>query len=236
MRLKRWIRWVKRLALLLVITVVFTAGLNLLVVMETRGRIEAPEMVQQADCIIVLGCGLFSDGTPGRMLTNRLDTAIDLYKRGAATKLLMSGDHGQADYDEVNAMKRYAVEHGVPADAVFMDHAGFSTYETMKRAKEIFGCEQVIIVTQSYHLYRSLWDAAAMGMQVQGVAAAMYPYGWRYNSYLYVREIMARVKDVAWCLLDPPAAIMGTPVSMQGSGSITDDETTKVWLQQLAAP
>lgn len=228
--MKRLIRWLMSLILIAGIAV---AALNLLVIGSTSSKIRTPDTVEQADCILVLGCGVFADGTPGRMLTNRLDTAIDLYQRGVAHKLLMSGDHGHADYDEVNAMKRYAVEHGVPADDVFMDHAGFSTYESMKRASDIFGCRSIVIVTQRYHLYRSIWNAQALGMQAQGVAAEMYNYGWRNDLWLNLREIMARVKDTAWSLLKPPADVMGDPISMEGSGSVTDDDATRAWLQQL---
>lgn len=105
----------------------------------------------------------------------------------------MSGDHGQEDYDEVNAMKKYAVEKGVAADDVFMDHAGFSTYETMYRARDVFQAKKVIIVTQKYHLYRAVYIARALGLEAYGIASDPRPY----SSVVYnnAREFLARVKD-----------------------------------------
>ena len=109
------------------------------------------------DCILVLGCGLRPDGEPTQMLKDRLDEAVALYKQGMAPKLLMSGDHGRVQYDEVNKMKEYAMAQGIPSEDIFMDHAGFSTYESAYRAKEIFQVQSMIVVTQQYHclLYTS---------------------------------------------------------------------------------
>lgn len=225
----------KRLLLLILILCLITASLNLLVIFGTRDQINTPEEVQPADCILVLGCGLFEDGTPGRMLSRRLDTAIDLYRRGLAPKLIMSGDHGRSDYDEVNAMKRYAVERNVPPEDIFMDHAGFCTYDSMVRAKKIFGCDSVIIVTQPYHLYRAIWNARGQGMTAQGVSAEMYDYGWRYTTVLFLREAFARVKDVLVTLFRLPPAVGGDPIDIHGSGSATDDSATEEWLRQLHA-
>lgn len=227
-------KWIKRCLVLLLFLCIVVAGLNLLVVFGTRERIVTPEEAEQADCILVLGCGLFPDGTPGQMLSRRLDTAIDLYQRDLAPKLLMSGDHGRVDYDEVNAMKCYAVERGVPPEDVFMDHAGFCTYDSMVRAGLIFGCDSVLIVTQPYHLYRALWNAAGQGMAAQGVGADMYNYGWRYTAWLNLRETLARVKDVLMGLTGLPAAVMGDPIDISGSGAVTDDAAAREWQAALS--
>ena len=129
---------------------------------STKDRIltvqKAAEL-EDVDCIIILGCQVKDDGSLSHMLRDRLMRGLEVYEAGAAPKLLMSGDHGREEYDEVGAMKNYAIENGVPSENVFMDHAGFSTYETMYRAKEIFKAEKVIIVTQEYHLYRALYIA-----------------------------------------------------------------------------
>ena len=93
---------------------------------------------EKADAILVLGAQVKPDGTPCLMLKERLNTGIQLYKEGAADRIIMSGDHGSDDYDEVNAMKSYAIDQGVPSECIFMDHAGFSTYDSIYRAKEIF--------------------------------------------------------------------------------------------------
>ena len=109
---------------------------------------EQAAALQGVDCIVVLGCKVYGDGSPSAMLEDRLKRGVALYDVGAAPKLLMSGDHGREDYDEVDAMKQYAIDAGIPSVDVFMDHAGFSTYETMYRAKEVFGADKILVVDQ----------------------------------------------------------------------------------------
>ena len=143
--------WAKRVLLFLICVGVLgcmtVIGLSNYVKSETAARILSAEEAakQDADCILVLGCGVRPDGTPSLMLTDRLETGIALYRAGAAGKLLMSGDHGTKDYDEVKTMKNIAKENGVPSKDIFMDHAGFSTYDSVYRAKEIFCVKKVII-------------------------------------------------------------------------------------------
>ena len=148
----------------------------ILVVSACVADIAAPRLLSAAqaaelkgvDCILVLGCQVLDDGTPSLMLRDRLDTAIALYEAGAAPKLLMSGDHSREDYDEVGAMKRYAMAAGVPSEDIFLDHAGFSTYESIYRAKALFGAEKILIVTQEYHLYRAVYIAQKLGLEAWG--------------------------------------------------------------------
>lgn len=125
---------------------------------------------EKADCILILGAGV-KDGKPKPMLRDRLLTGIELYKSGAAEKIIMSGDHGRADYDEVNVMRAFALEQGVSAEDIFLDHAGFSTYDSVYRAKNIFGAENIIIVSQKYHLYRALYIAKKLDVKAAGVSA-----------------------------------------------------------------
>ena len=159
--------WTKRILLFLIcMGVLAVCGVWLMSCeSETAARILSAEEAakQDADCILVLGCGVRPDGTPSLMLTDRLETGIALYRAGVAEKLLMSGDHGTEDYDEVNTMKRIAKESGVPSADIFMDHAGFSTYDSVYRAKEIFCVEKVIIVSQRYHLPQALYVAEKSG-------------------------------------------------------------------------
>ena len=126
--------------ILLVLGVLSPFVINGIVVGSARRYILEPQETEQvnADCVIALGAMVWGKDTLSHMLEDRVLGAIDVYERGGAKKILMSGDHGQEDYDEVNAMKKYAVEKGVAADDVFMDHAGFSTYETMYRARDVF--------------------------------------------------------------------------------------------------
>lgn len=202
-----------------------TAGINLWVTGSISNRIlmeQQAAQLQDVDCIIVLGCQVKSDGTPSHMLEDRLKRSVALYELGAAPKLLMSGDHGTVTYDEVDAMKRYAVEQGVPTEDVFMDHAGFSTYETVSRAKHIFGAKKVIIVTQQYHLYRALYTAQAMGMDAYGVAADYRQYSGQ--TARDVREVLARVKDFGMAIFQPDPTYLGETIPINGSGVLTHDK------------
>ena len=200
-------------------------GINLWVTESVRDNILAEEQaaqLQDVDCIIVLGCQVRSDGTPSHMLEDRLRRGVALYENGAAPKLLMSGDHGNADYDEVDAMKRYAVDAGVPSQDVFMDHAGFSTYETMIRAKDIFQAKKVLIVTQTYHLYRAMYIAEQLGLEAYGVAAEYRNYSGQLSRD--IREVLARVKDFGMCIFEPDPTYLGEAIPISGNGEQTHDE------------
>lgn len=177
--------------------------------------------LEDVDCIIVLGCLVKSDGSPSDMLSDRLERGIDLYKKGAAPKIIMSGDHGRADYDEVNAMKQIAVDSGIPSSDVFMDHAGFSTYESIYRAKEIFEADKIIIVTQEYHLYRALYIAEKLGIEAYGVNADYRTY-WG-QSKRDVREILARCKDFCNMIFKPEPTYLGEKIPVSGDGNLTND-------------
>lgn len=177
--------------------------------------------LEDVDCILVLGCLVHSDGSPSHMLEDRIQGGISLYKQGAAPKLLMSGDHGQTDYDEVATMKRIAVDAGVPSQDVFMDHAGFSTYESMYRARDVFQAQKIIIVTQEYHLYRAIYIAQQMGLDAYGVASDYREYAGQWHRDL--REVLARNKDFAMCLLKPKPTFLGEAIPVSGDGDLTND-------------
>lgn len=177
--------------------------------------------IGEADCIIILGCQVFSDGTLSAMLHDRVMRGIELYESKAAPKLIVSGDHGRKEYDEVNAMKKYAIDAGIPSENIFMDHAGFSTYESMYRAKEIFRAEKIIVVTQEYHLYRALYIAQKLGMEAYGVSSDYRPYYGQ--TYREVREILARCKDFATTLFKPEPTFLGEAIPVSGNGDLTND-------------
>ena len=219
---------VKRLSLLLLCAAFLVAGsavgINAHIKHTAAPRILSPDeaaALTDVDCILVLGCGVRENGQPSSMLQDRLTRGIELYRRGASPKLLMSGDHGREHYDEVNTMKRFAVEANVPSQDIFMDHAGFSTYESMYRAKEIFKAEKIIIVTQEYHLYRALYIAEKLGIEAYGVSADYRSYGGQFMRD--VREILARCKDAATVIVRPKPTYLGEPISLNGNGDITND-------------
>lgn len=178
--------------------------------------------LEGVDCIIVLGCQVKDDGTPSDMLKDRLTRGIELYELGAAPKLLMSGDHGRKEYDEVGTMKQYAIDAGIPSEDIFMDHAGFSTYETVYRAKEIFGADKVIIVTQEYHLYRALYIAEKMDIEAYGVSSDYHTYAGQ--SMRECREILARCKDFVTTIFKPEPTYLGEAIPVSGNGDVTNDK------------
>jgi len=176
---------------------------------------------EKPDAVIVLGAQVKSDGQMSKMLKERVETGIELYRSGLADKIIMSGDHGQADYDEVNTMKAYAIEQGVPSTDIFMDHAGFSTYESMYRAKEIFQVESAVIVTQQYHLYRAVYDAVSLGIEARGISCDTAVYAG--DSARKLREAAARVKDFGYTILKPDPAYLGEAIPVSGNGDVTND-------------
>ena len=196
-------------------------GIDFYVKQKAKPYILTPEEAGEGyDCVLVLGCGVWGD-TPSHMLEDRLLEGISLCQSGASKKLLMSGDHGRKGYDEVNVMKKFAVDRGIPSEDVFMDHAGFSTYESMYRAKEIFKAEKILIVTQDYHLYRAIYDARALGLEAYGVASNPRSYGGQL--YRDIREILARNKDFIYSIIKPEPTYLGEAIPVQGNGNLTND-------------
>ena len=157
------------------------------------------------------------------MLEDRLLQAISLYEKNVSAKIIMSGDHGRKEYDEVNIMKEFAIEKGVPSENIFMDHAGFSSYESIYRAKEIFQAKKIVIVTQEYHLYRSLYIANQLDLEAYGVGADPRKYAGQ--AYRELREILARNKDFAKCIFKPEPTYLGETIPVSGNGNITNDKT-----------
>lgn len=176
--------------------------------------------LSDVDCVLVLGAGL-KNGGPSDMLKERLDKAVSLYNDNNKLLLLMSGDHSKEYYDEVNVMKRYAVLNNVPSSSVFMDHAGLSTYDSLKRAKDVFGVKKIIVVTQGYHLSRALYIASSLGLEAYGIDATekIYP-GQRARD---AREVLARTKDFFKSLFKPIASVKGSKISLDGDGNKTND-------------
>lgn len=173
----------------------------------------------KTDCIIVPGAGVKPDGRPSSMLADRLDFAVRLYEAGVAPKLLLSGDNGQLEYNEVVAMQKYVMDRGVPEQDIFLDHAGFSTYDTMYRARDVFQVDTAIVVTQRYHLHRSLYIGKRLGMKVYGGASDQRQYSGQV--YRSGREIIAREKDFFKCIFQPEPTYLGEPFPISGDGRET---------------
>lgn len=147
------------------------------------------------DAIVVLGAGLRADGTPSNMLEDRLKGAIELYKKGIAPKIILSGDCSGEDYDEVSSMKKFCIDNGVVESDIIRDDKGFSTYETMENVVKTMGYKKIIVVTQKYHLYRSVYIARRMGADADGFATDYREYIFLAQRKRDIREMVARFKD-----------------------------------------
>ena len=210
--------------IVIAVIVLIVLGINLYVRLSTRKQIIKENEyanLSDIDCIIILGAGIWGD-KPSPMLEDRLLEGIKLYQNNVSDKIIMSGDNGKEEYNEVEIMKNYAKEKGIPSENIFMDHAGFSTYESIYRAKEIFEAKKVVIVTQKYHLYRALYVANQLGLEAYGVGAD--PRQYVGATYREIREIMARDKDFVKCIFKLKPTYLGETIPVSGNGDITNDK------------
>lgn len=212
------------LYILILIILLFVITINLIIIFSTHRQILKKDYskLKNIDCILVLGAGVIDNSRPTLMLRDRINESVRLYQKHLAPKIIMSGDHGRKDYDEVNIMKGFAIKTGVPSEDIFMDHAGFNSYDSIYRAKEIFGAKRIIIVTQKYHLYRSLYIANKLGLESYGSKAdvRIYPKMPIY----WLREVLARVKNIFKCKARPKPKFLGDKISLRQSGDVTNDK------------
>ncbi len=206
---------------------VFVLLCNIFMWLGTQGRVMTAEEFADAeahrdefDCILILGAGVRPGGVPSDMLRDRLEVGIELYFAGYADKLVMSGDHMGQYYDEVGVMKQYAIQAGVPSKDIYLDHAGLSTYDSISRLAAAEDVGRVLIVTQSYHLYRALHLAKSFGMEAYGLSADLNRY--RGQLLRELREVAARTKDAVFAVTKPDPTYVGYPISFAESGDITD--------------
>ncbi len=197
-----------------------SGGLGIGLLLATRGWViwratpylaATTEAAPPKPVAIVFGAGLWRDGTPTPILQDRIATAADLYLSGKVQKLLLSGDNRFVYYNEPEAMRQYALQLGVPDEALVLDYAGRRTYDTCYRAQAIFGVTEALVVTQRYHLYRAVYTCRALGLDAVGVAADRRTY--RTGPYLYwnLREILATSRAVLDVHLTHPLPVLGKP-------------------------
>ena len=224
---------IKIIFIMILLAVAFALAINFYVVISGARNIvatvDSPDIILEKpavaelkemnpDCILVLGAAVKGD-VPSKILKDRLDVAIALYEAGVAPKLLLSGDNGQVNYNEVKVMAKYVLDAGVPDEDIFLDHAGFSTYESMYRARDVFTVKTAVVVTQKYHLYRALQIGKALGLDVKGVASDQKSYAGQI--YRDIREIAARIKDVFQTIIQPEPTYLGTEIPIDGDGGQT---------------
>lgn len=179
--------------------------------------IEDPDHKDHEDSVvvaIVLGASVYSDGTLSPLLEERAKTAYKLYEDGLVDKLLVSGDNRSASYNEVIPIRSYLLEKGVPAEDIFTDFAGFNTYDSMYRAKEVFGAEDVLVVTQNFHLPRAIYAARHLGLNAYGVPAPGKEYDLKNNS----REVFATPKTFFKVMTGAKSLFLGRQISIEGDG------------------
>lgn len=189
-------------------------------ILGTTGRFMTGEQEAKnkgAQCILVLGAQINED-KPSAVLKNRLDEGIRLYNLDCAPKLLLTGDGGARGQDEISVMKKYALDAGVPAQDIFVDREGFNTYDSMYRAKMVYGIQQALVVTQDFHLTRSLYIARSLGIEAYGVSAQPVE---DMQFLRDIREVGARCKDFLTSYFKPALPMNGLPVFIGGDGSAT---------------
>lgn len=170
-----------------------------------------PAEVPNAPIALVLGAGLNRDGTAGIVLQDRVEKAAELYFAGKVEKLLMSGDNSTEYYDEPGAMREHALSLGVPDEDIVLDFAGRRTYDSCYRAKAIFGVDDLIVVTQAFHLPRAIFLCNAFDIRVTGVPADEANYRLRSYTYWWSREVLASVYAYWDVLIAHPTPILGAP-------------------------
>ena len=226
------IRLIKKLMILIIIAAVLVLGLSAYVTQAVKDDIAGvdtgsgisdaeAEVCRSIDpqCIMVLGCAVWADNEPSPMLRDRLDTAIALYKAGVAPKLLLSGDNSIVEYSEPDCMLKYTLAQGVPPEDIFLDFAGFSTYESVYRSHAVFMADRMIVVTQKYHLFRALKACEALGIKAKGVASSQQKYAGRY--YREAREVLARNKDFFKGIIKAKPTYLGDEIPVDGDGTVT---------------
>ena len=169
----------------------------------------SPEAVPERRVAIVFGAQVRRDGTPSAVLRDRVQTAVALYQSGKVEKILMSGDNRFVDYNEPESMRQYALKLGMPDSDIVLDYAGRRTYDTCYRAKEIFGVDSAILVTQGFHMPRSLFLCGAFGIDAVGVESENYYYLKRSRLIWNTRELFATVQSVLDVYLVQPLPVLG---------------------------
>ncbi|OGG56014.1 hypothetical protein A3D71_02295 [Candidatus Kaiserbacteria bacterium RIFCSPHIGHO2_02_FULL_55_20] len=174
------------------------------------------EEVPRTDVALVLGASVYR-GSPSPILAERADVAIALYKANRVSKILVTGDNGALSYDEVTPVRKYLLGAGIPSRDIFLDHAGFDTYSSMYRARDVFLVRSLTIVTQDFHLPRALWIARDLGLEAYGVVAP----GREHSPYNYVREIPASFKAIFDVVTGRQPKYLGPTIPLSGNGEET---------------
>lgn len=211
-RLVRYAVWAVVLAALL------CAAMLAYIASQTRVYIYSDiAKVPATEVAMVLGASVLPSGTLSGILKERADEAVALYRAGKVNKILVTGDNGTVSYNEVDPTARYLLLVGVRADDIFLDHAGFDTYSSMYRARDVFDVTSVTIVSQEFHLPRAVYLARAMGLTAYAVEAP----GGGVKLFNYVREVPATMKALWDVALGRTPKYLGEQFPITGDGRAT---------------
>lgn len=215
--------WQKKWLILLLIGFfgfLFYLLVNLYIVKSTQDQIfDEIEEVPQAQAVLILGAGVKQDGTLTDVLEDRVIRALELYEAGKVDKILASGDNGQLEYNEVNPIRHYLLDRDVDPEDIFMDHAGFDTYDSMYRSQYIFEVESLIVVTQEFHLPRAVYLGKGLGIETYGYTADRQVY-LAANHYAF-RESLARLKAFLDLLFNSQPTYLGEQIPITGDGQLS---------------
>ncbi|MHB8964267.1 MAG: SanA/YdcF family protein [Saccharofermentanales bacterium] len=210
------------LLFIIILSIILTLVIDLYVSGTGKRFLKKPDEISgDFDCIIIPGASVIGNKVPSAILQDRLDVAYDLYRSTGIGRMIVSGDHGTVFYDEVNVMRNYLIARGVPGENIFMDHAGFDTYQTLYRARDVFDVRKAVIVTQNFHLYRALYIGKKLGIELYGVDSAVRKYGK--EVYNRLREFPARVKAFIECeIIRPEPEFLGEKIPVSGENRTLD--------------
>lgn len=209
---------------ILILTIFFIAGINIYICQSVSSYIyDNPDDIPEKYTVIVPGAAVVGNKSVSFVLRDRIEGAMTLIDSGKCQKFLVSGDHGTKEYDEVNASRKYVLNmHNIDESIIFMDHAGFSTYETMYRARDVFCVEDCCIVTQKFHVYRAVYIARKMGLNAVGyIAPEINEFGKKSHLTWEVREVLARVKAFFDLLFQTKPTYLGDQIPITGDGHTT---------------
>lgn len=217
----------KKILIITMVIIIFVLlgilGLNFYIVYKYDKKIITEEEAYKLKdyCVLILGAGIKNNG-PSDMLRDRLIVGSRVYNKGLSKKIIVSGDHSKDNYDEVKVMKNYLQDKfNVPSKDIYKDHYGIATYDSIYRAKEVYGCQKLIIVTQRYHLFRSLYLADKMGIESYGVSASLESYKGQFLRE--VREVLARDKDFVKGIILPKATYESEALPVSATGDDTNE-------------
>src|SRR3989338_6760278 len=195
--------------------IVFVITTNLIIYLGTQKYIyNEVENTPEASAVLIPGAAIFSDGSLSSIFLYRVDMAIKLYEAKKVSKILVSGDNSTDSHNEVNPVRLYLIDKGIPDQDIFLDHAGLDTYSSMYRARDIFGVTSILISTQSFHLPRAVFTARQLKIEAYGVNADVGHIFFRN----YLREVLANEKAVSNLILDRKPKFLGEMIPITGDG------------------